>query len=367
MSRELSALKILIVHEWLYTWAGAERCLEEVVAIVPHADVLVGIVTPDMRRSNDIAGRAIESWVGRLPGAHRHHRWFLPLHAAAFAGFDTRPYDLVISLSHGFEKTVRARTGAKHVCYTFSPPRYFWDLRDTYMEHGTLLERTALQWFAPPMRALDRLAASRVDRFISISKHVASRVRRCYDRDSDVIYPPVRPAEAQSTTAQPPFLLSIGRLVSYKRVDLAIQAAEALGMPLVVAGDGPERARLERMAGPHTRFVGRVSDTEAARLLASCAAFVFCAEEDFGIAPLEANAYGKPVVACRKGAVTETLEDGVTASFFPEQRVDVVVEAIRRALSMEWNADTLRRNAARFSPDRFRSELSSVLLATVNA
>ena len=143
---------MLVVHEWLYTWAGAERCLEELLSLIPHADLLVGIVTPEMRARHPIAGRAAETWVGRLPGAHTHHRWFLPLHALAFRRFDTSRYDLVISLSHAFEKLVRARAG-RHLCYCFSPPRYLWDLHGTYTRHSSIAQRVALRVATLPLRA----------------------------------------------------------------------------------------------------------------------------------------------------------------------------------------------------------------------
>jgi glycosyltransferase involved in cell wall biosynthesis len=164
-----------------------------------------------------------------------------------------------------------------------------------------------------------------------------------------------------------PFLLTVGRLVPYKRVDLAVAAAERLGVRLVVVGDGPERSRLQRLAGARVEFRGRVSDDEAARLLASCAAFVFCAEEDFGIAPVEANAHGAPVVAFARGGSIETMQDGVTATFFHEQTVDAVADAIDRCLTRDWDRAALTANASRFSPDRFRGGMRSQLHAALRA
>jgi glycosyltransferase involved in cell wall biosynthesis len=362
---QFAGLRILIVHEWLYTRAGAERCLEQLLEVVPHADLLAGIVTPEMRKSYEPARRAMESWVGRLPGARTHHRWFLPLHAAAFSRFDTSRYDLVISLSHAFEKTIRKRRGARHLCYCFSPPRWLYDLRDAHASRAPLHQRLALGAMLEPLRAIDRAGARGVDRFASISKTVADRVRRVYGRDSDVIYPPVSVKSASGAGPRGDFLLSLGRLVSYKRVDLAVAAAEQLGVRLVVAGDGPERARLRQMAGPHTEFVGRISEEEAGRLMSTCAAFVFCAEEDFGIAPLEANAHGAPVVGYSRGALTETMQDGVTGIMFQSQTAGAVAAAIRACLSIPWDTERLRANAARYSPERFRSEMLALLQDTM--
>jgi glycosyltransferase involved in cell wall biosynthesis len=356
----LSQARVLLVHEWLYTWAGAERCLEELMAIVPQADVLVGVVTPEMRARHAVAERAVETWVGSIPGAHSHHRWFLPLHALAFRAFDTSRYDLVISLSHAFEKVIRARAG-RHVCYCFSPPRYLWDLYDTYARHASWPQRMALRAAASPLRAIDLSAAAGVDRFVCISRTVAERVRRCYGRESDVVYPPVTAKSATASSQRQNFLLSLGRLVPYKRIDLAIAAAERLGIRLVIAGDGPDRARLRRLAGPHTEFVGHVCEEEAGRLLSTCRAFVFCGEEDFGIAPLEAHAHGTPVVAYARGGVLETMQHDINAIFFDRQTQDDVVVGIERCLARTWDPMTLRQNAARFSPEHFRSGLQAVL------
>jgi len=364
---ELAGLRVLLVHEWIYTWAGAERVLEQLVELMPHADVLAGIVTSEMRRGHALARRTRESWVGKLPGSRAHHRWFLPAHALAFATYDTREYDLVVSVSHAFEKAVRAtKPGAVHLSYCLSPPRYLWDLSVAHDRLASSVQRLALRVARAPLRAMDHAFAKRVDRFVSLSHHVADRVRRAYGRDSAVVYPPVAlKSEIAPPVERERFLLTIGRLVPYKRVDLAILAAESLGMRLVIAGDGPERARLERLAGPNTEFLGAVSELEAGRLLSNCAAFVFCAEEDFGIAPLEANAHGAPVVAYGAGAALETMCDGVTGVFFREQTANAVAEAIRRCDSMTWNAQELRTNAERFSPGRFRDGMRAQLTAAM--
>lgn len=368
VARDLTQLRVLLVHDWLYTWAGAERCLDEIAGMLPQADIVAGFVTDGARALSPVAARARETWAAYVPGARTKHRWFLPLHALAFSSIDTRGYDLVVSLSHAFSKSVRASNGAPHVCYCFSPPRYLWDLQDAYDAFASPLQRLALRSAASAMRALDARSARGVDRFVAISRHVSDRIRRYYGRDSEVVYPPVRKkGPAAAGHARETFLLTLGRLVPYKRVDLAIQAAEQLKVKLVVAGDGPDRARLEAMAGSHTQFLGEVSEEEAARLLSTCAAFVFCAEEDFGIAPVEANAHGAPVVAFGRGAATETMEEGVGAVFFEEQEPGSVAAAIERCLSRTWDADVMMRNAARFSPERFRDGIRGALSRAVEA
>lgn len=365
----LASLRVLVVHEWLYTWAGSERALEEILRVFPQADLLVGIVAPELRRTNAIAERAEETWVGRIPGARSHHRWFLPLHAVAFAMRDTRGYDLVISSSHAFEKAIPARGRTLHVSYCYSPPRYIWDLQPVYEKLGSIPARVALRVAAPVLRTFDRRFAAGVDHFVSISRTVAGRVRQHYGRPSDVVYPPVRPKPIpeQPAPLRAGYLLHLGRLVPYKRVDLAIQAAERLQMKLIVAGEGPERRSLEALAGRCTEFVGAVSEEEAGRLLAGCSAFVFCCEEDFGIAPVEANAHGAPVVYFDRGGAIETMIAGRTGIPCGAQTVDALVAAIEACLGRSWDGAILRENAARFGPERFRSEFAASVRGALEA
>jgi glycosyltransferase involved in cell wall biosynthesis len=366
-SQEFSKLRVLIVHDWLVTWAGAERCLEQLVAIFPQADVVVGILSDEMRSYNDVTQRARQTWVGSLPGSRSHHRWFVPLEALAFQTLSTRDYDLVISSCHSFAKAVRPTGGAVHLSYCYSPPRYLWDMYGEYRAAASPIQRCALSISQSLMRSWDKATASCVTEFIAISACVAERIGRIYSRSAHVVYPPV---QARSITSTDPglgqYLLYLGRLVPYKRIDLAIAAAERLGIKLVIAGEGPELHRLQRQAGPRTKFLGRVSEPEAAGLLDHCVGFVFCAEEDFGIAPLEANAHGKPVVAYGKGASQETMVDGVTATLFHEQSVDSLAGGMDRLLRQQWDPVELRKNAKRFSPAVFRDRFRSVVNAALS-
>jgi glycosyltransferase involved in cell wall biosynthesis len=336
------------------------------VTIFPRADLVVGVRAASMRDLNAVTRLAHETWLARLPGARNHHRWFVPLQALAFSSLDTAQYDLVISSSHAFAKAVRARPGARHICYCHSPPRYLWHLEATYRQSATGPQRAALAIGGPALRWLDRRSAEGVHHFVANSRHIAAQVRAAYGRDAAVVYPPVTPKPGRGTLARGDFLLSLGRLVPYKRVDLAIQAADQLGLRLIVAGDGPDRRRLEQLAGRHTQFVGEVSEEEAGRLLGSCAALVFCAEEDFGITPVEANAHGAPVVGYRAGALPESMVEGETAEFFDHQQVEDVAAAVRRALSRGWDRSALQRNAARFSPEVFRRGFRAAVLSALN-
>lgn len=342
--------------------------MEQLLKVFPAADLVVGLCDPKFRAYNQVTRRARETWLGRVPRAHRHHRWLLPLEGLAFARLDTSQYDLVISSTHALAKMVRAAREARHVCYCYTPPRYLWDLYDEHKRAARGLEALALIAGRHLLRHFDQRSAGGVHRFIAVSRFVADRIQRAYGRSADVVYPPVsaKAVFPTSRTRRDGFMLYLGRLVPYKRVDLAIVAAQRLGVPLVVAGDGPERDRLKQLAGKMVEFTGAVSEEEAGRLLSSCRLFVFCGEEDFGIAPLEANAHGAPVVAYGRGALLETMQPGLTAEFFFEQTADAVVNAASRALSREWDEGRLRENAMRFSPEHFREAFATSVQMTLD-
>ena len=361
VSDRLRTLRVLIAHDWIISWAGSERCVEQMFQLFPQADLVVGLLTPSLRTYNEVTRRATETWLSRVPFARRHHRWFLPLEALAFASLDTSAYDLVVSSSHAFSKMVRVDAPARHICYCHSPPRYLWDLHQVYLRRSGMLKRLGLLALGGPLRWADHRAGMRVDRFVANSHFVRERIRRNYGRDAHVLYPPVARKPVQGgRCAREDFVLSLGRLVEYKRIDLAIAAANRLGVRLVVAGDGPERRALEKLAGPTVEIVGSVSEPQAGRLLSTCAAFVFCGEEDFGIAPIEANAHGAPVVAYRAGGLAETMREGVTAEFFEEQTPEAAAQALRRALNRGWKEPLLIENAQRFAPAAFRAGLAEV-------
>lgn len=349
----LSGRRVLILHDWIIAWGGAERVVEQLLVLFPNAHLVVGVLGADKREFNAVTRRAEETWLARMPLARTHHRWFLPLYPAAFASIDTRGYDLIISSSSAFSKNVRAGRDIPHLCYCHTPPRYLWDLQSAYQADRSLAGM-ALAIAGPVLRVVDQASARRVTRFVANSHFVADRIRRAYGRESAVVYPPVSPKPAERLSSpRTEDLLSLGRLVPYKRVDLAIRAANAMGRRLIVAGDGPERQRLEAMAGPTVTFLGEVSEEAAGDLLESCSAMLFCAEEDFGIAPVEANAHGLPVVAYNRGAARESLRDGETAVFFDEPTVESLVAGVVRAAEIPWKHVLIRANAARFSSGRF--------------
>jgi len=351
------------------SWAGSERCLSLILELFPDADLIVGLLAPELRDLNVVTQRATESWLARIPTARTNYQWLLPLEAIAFRSIDTRRYDLVISSSHALAKAVRAGARGVHFSYCYSPPRYIWDQHDVYMARANWKRRVAMAMGRRFLQAVDRWCARGVTHFSGISQYVAQRIERAYGRKARVIYPPVERKGTDTVPRKTPredFLLSLGRLVPYKRIDLIVRAADRHGVRTVIAGDGPDRSRLEKIAGKNVEFIGRVSESEAGQLLDRCRAFVFSAEDDFGIAPLEANAHGAPVVALGAGAILETMSDGETAILFHEASENALSAAVGRALRHEWDEALLRSNAARFSPARFRAEFAAATLDALN-
>lgn len=356
--------KVLLAHDWILGWWGSERVVEQILRICPEADLVSAIVDPKVAAAQLPQTRVRELWVGKIPGARRLYQWLLPLEAVAFARVSTSEYDLVISSSHALAKTVSGGRTGTHICYCHSPPRYLWDQYHHYYRRSSGLRRLALRFARRPFRVLDRATARGVTHFVTNSKFVARRVELAYGRKSRVIHPPVARKDDGVFTSgrqREGFLLYLGRLVPYKRVDLIVAAARKHGIRTVIAGDGSELPHLQALAPPNVEFLGHVTDREAAELLDTCAAFVFCGEEDFGIAPVEANAHGAPVVALRAGGISESMCDGETAILFDHPSEDSLCDAVRRALGRSWDDDVLRANAARFSPERFRDEFANMI------
>jgi glycosyltransferase involved in cell wall biosynthesis len=349
---------------------GGERCLEVLCELFPDAPLFTllhvpGSVTPQIERR-----RIVTSFVQRLPRAAARYRYYLPAFPLAIRRFDLSGYDLVVSMSHCVAKGVAVAPGALHLCYCFSPMRYVWDLASDYFGPG---HGPAARVLGPPVAAVlrrwDRRTAE-VHRFVAISRHIADRIRRAYDRESDVIYPPVDVQRFESADADDYYLV-VSALVPYKRIDLAIGAANRLGRRLVVVGTGPEDARLRALAGPTVSFFGWRPDVEIARLYARCRALIFPAVEDFGITPLEAAAAGRPTIALARGGALETMvgletaDAPPTAVFFAEQSVDALVEAVARfeRAADRFDAKALRARAEAFDRPVFKQKLADYIAA----
>jgi glycosyltransferase involved in cell wall biosynthesis len=370
-------MKVALVHDWLETWGGGENVLVELLAVFPGADVfaLVDFLAPEDRAR--LGGATITaSWMQSMPGARRWFRHAAVAYPQVMETFDLRGYDLIVSVSHAIAKGVRKRAGQVHVCYCNSPARFAWGMIDVYRARaaaGSRVLARGADLLLARFRRWDLRASRNVDRFIANSQNIADAIEKVYGRHADVVYPPVHvdrfaaPAEGPRT-----HYVTLSRLVPYKRIDLIVEAFRRLPhLGLRVIGDGPDRARLEGGRPANVEFLGRIPDGQVATELASARAFVFAAEEDFGIAPLEAQAAGTPVIAYGKGGVLETVRGpdapNPTGSFFPEQTAESLAQAIERfdADADRYDAAACRDNAARFAPDRFRAAIRTAIASAM--
>jgi glycosyltransferase involved in cell wall biosynthesis len=363
-------MRVALVHDWLTGMRGGERALEVVCELFPSADLYTlihvpGSVSPTIERH---APRT--SFLQRLPGASRLYRYYLPLFPRAIERFDFAGYDLVISTSHCVAKSAVTRGATRHLCYCFTPMRYAWDQFEQYFgpaRLGTVRSRAARRVLARLSR-WDAETAARADRYVAISHYVASRIRRYYNREAVVVYPPVDTAFFHPDGRPPDrrFLI-VSALVPYKRIDVAIQAARQAGVGLTIAGDGPERARLEALAGPDVTFLGRRPDAEIRELYRSSLELVLPGEEDFGIAPLEAQACGRPVLALGRGGALETVVPGSTGVLVGEDSPEALAGGMRQVMEADFDPAFIRAHAERFGRARFAGEIRTLVDETMSA
>lgn len=323
----------VIVHDYLNQLGGAEKNLNVFLRLLPNATVYTSVAVPSVVLASIPHGVLVKpSFLQRLPFALEHPRLYLPLFPLAFERMDLRGHEFVISISSAFAKGIHPPAGTPHLCYCLTPMRFAWNL-DGYIRYEQIPSPTkaALRLLMARFRAWDVKSSRRVTEFIAISGTVQSRIERFYGRPSRLIYPPVDTCQYQPANPgeREHYYLVLSRLLPYKRIDVAIEAFNRLQMPLVVAGSGRDAPRLRRLAGPTVRFAGRVSDEHAAHLLAHAQGLILTAEEDFGLAPVEAMASGTPVIAYRGGGATESVVEGVTGMFFDHQHPDSLIEAIQ--------------------------------------
>lgn len=360
-------LRVVLSHDWLTGMRGGERVLEWLCRGFPDAPV-VTLIHNAGRISDAInTHRVVTSALQRVPGIFRWYRYFLPVYPMAVAGLRVPPADLLISTSHCAAKGVRPAAGTKHLCYCFTPMRYAWTFYEEYF--GTHpLKKAVLSPTLAALRRWDRRTSDRVDRFVTLSRHVQDRIRRFYEREADVVHPPVDVAYfTPSGEEHAGYDLIVSALVPYKRLDLAVRAYTRLGYPLKVVGTGTEFAELRRLAGPGIEFLGWLPDEKIRDLYRRCRCLVFPGEEDFGIVPVEAQACGRPVVALGKGGVLESVADGVSGVFFHEQTEAALLGAVEECAARKWDAATIRRNAERFAPQCFIDGLNRSIQACMRS
>lgn len=352
-------MKLALVHDWLNQVGGAEDVLAALVAMYPRSPVYTSIyaphIMPGFYRDWDIR----PLWMDKLPGIYDHHQPYLPLYPLAWGGKDLSEYDVILSNKSGFCHGVRHDDTTLHICYCLAPTRYVWQL-DAYTAREGLgrVAQMALKPLVAWLKRWDYAAAQRVDHFIAISTAIQQRIKTYYDRDSVIIYPPVETDRFNIPAAQPDdYYLVVSRLIPYKRIDLAVQAATRLNLPLKVGGKGRDLERLQAMAGPTVEFLGYVPDDALPELMARCKAFLFPGLEDFGITPVQAQAAGRPVIAYGGGGALDTVIPGVTGEHFDAMTVESLVDVLQTFDADRYDPATLREHAAKFDRRVFERQL----------
>ena len=357
-------MPLALLHDWLNQLGGAEDVLDELVRLFPGAPIFTSIYAPELMPAHYRQWPIHVSFMDKLPGIHRHHQPYLPLYPLAFERFDLRGHDVILSNKSGFCHGVRKPAGAVHICYCLAPTRYVWGFEDYAAREGlSPTARLALRPMLAWLRQWDKTAAQNVDHFIAISADIQRRVARFYGRESVIIHPPVDVQRFAPQKEVGDYFLSLGRLIPYKRVDLAVRACSHMGLPLKVAGAGRDAERLRQMAGPTVQFLGRVPDDAVPQLMAQCRAFIFPGLEDFGITPVQALAAGRPVIAYAGGGALDIVQDGVNGVLFYEQTEEALIDAIDRFSRLTFDPLTVRRSAEPFDTAAFAEKLLAFVKA----
>lgn len=363
-------MNVAVIHEWLVDYSGSERVVEQILKIFPDADLFAQVEFLPSNLKFFIQNKSVKtSFIQKLPLAKKKYRSYLPLMPLAVEQFDLSGYDLVISSAHAVSKGVLTGPDQLHISYVHSPMRYAWDLQHQYLRESGLdkgLKGWLAKWLLHKMRLWDVRTAHGVDAFTANSRFIARRIRKVYGREATVIYPPVDISAFTLREDKEDFYLTASRMVPYKKIDLIVEAFSQMPeKELVVIGDGPDFQKVKAKAGGNVTLLGYQPFEELRDHMQRAKAFVFAAEEDFGIIPVEAQACGTPVIAYGKGGALETVRgpehENPTGLFFPEQTVESLMDAVCRfeRESERFKPADCRRNAVRFSPERFREEFSS--------
>ncbi len=355
-------MTLALVHDWLNQRGGAEDVLETLVAQYPDSPVYTGLYAPDLMpafyRDWDI--RTL--WSDKLPGIHSHHQAYLPIYPLAWGGLDLSAYDVILSNKSGFCHGLQHDEKTLHVCYCLAPTRYVWQL-DAYIAREGLggVVEAGLRPLIAGLRRWDYAAAQRVDRLIAISTEIQQRIKTYYDRDSEIIFPPVDTTRFQPSNTVEDYYLVVSRLIPYKRIDLAVQAATRLGVPLKVGGKGRDLERLQALAGPTVEFLGYVADDDLPDLMARCKAFLFPGLEDFGITPVQAEAAGRPVIAYGGGGALDTVIPGVTGELFGDMTVENLMAVMRDFDDTRYDPAAIRAHAEQFDTELFNQQIGEYI------
>ncbi|MEO8392793.1 MAG: glycosyltransferase [Chloroflexota bacterium] len=352
-------MQLALVHDWLNQRGGAEDVLETLVNIYPASPIYTSLYAPDLMPDFYRSWDMQTLWTDRLPGIHSHHQPYLPLYPLAWGGLDLSQYDVILSNKSGFCHGVRYDAKTLHICYCLAPTRYVWQL-DAYIARegfGKAVD-LGLRPLIAAMRRWDFDAAQRVDHFIAISTEIQQRIKTYYQRDSTILFPPVDTQRFQPSPTVEDYYLVVSRLIPYKRIDLAVQAATRLNLPLKVGGKGRDLDRLKEIAGPTVEFLGYVPDSDLPDLMARCKAFIFPGLEDFGITAVQAEAAGRPVIAYGGGGALDTVIPGKTGELFSEMTVENLMTVMQNFDASAYDPHVIRAHAERFDTAVFTQQIT---------
>lgn len=357
--------RLALVHDWLNQVGGAEDVLADLVVQYPDSPIYTSIFAPELMPPEYRTWDIRTLWIDRLPGIHQHHQPYLPAYPIAWSGLDLSEYDIILSNKSGFCHGLQFDPRRSiHICYCLAPTRYVWQL-DEYIAREGLgrIARLGLEPLVALLRRWDYAAAQRITHFIAISTEIQARIHAYYNRPATIIYPPIETGRFRPVSAEDvgDYYLIVSRLIPYKRIDLAVEAATRLGLPLKIGGRGRDIERLRALAGPTVEFLGYVPDEDLPGLMARARAFIFPGLEDFGITPVQAQAAGRPVIAFRGGGALDTVVPGVTGEFFDTATVDSLTDALMRFEARRYDPARIVAHAAQFDSTHFRRSLSQFI------
>lgn len=363
-------MKTAILNDWLVTYAGSERVMEQIIKLYPDSDLFSLIDFLPKGERDFILNKDVKtSFLQKIPFVKKNYRSFLPFMPYAIEQFDFTGYDLIISSSHAVAKGILTNADQLHICYCHTPIRYAWDLYHQYLREAGLtkgIKGSIAKRILHYIRIWDAVSANRVDHYVANSKHTAKRIRKIYNKEATVIYPPVDTDKFELHENKEDFYLTVSRMVPYKKVDLIVEAFSAMPeKKLIVIGDGPDYKKVRKRAKNNVELLGFKSAGELQKYMGKAKAFVFAAEEDFGIVPVEAQSCGTPVIAYGKGGAAETVIDGVTGVLFYEQSVLSLIDAVKRFEESAFDPHEIRKNAERFSCERFQNEFKLFVESTL--
>lgn len=353
-------MKVALVYDRINKWGGAERVLLALCEIWPEAPIFTAVYNPPTAPWVK-SFRVFPSFLNKFPLAKTNHEfypWLMPL---VFESFNFEDYDVVVSLTSEAAKGIITKPSTLHICYCLTPTRYLWNAYDEYFKNKFLriISRPVVNY----LKRWDKIASGRPDYFIAISKNVQKRIKKYYQKEAEVIYPPIETERFQinskTQNKSSNFFLIVSRLVSYKKIDLAVRAFNQLGLPLKIIGTGKEMKRLKKIAKKNIKFLGQLTDENLLSYYQKCRALVFPQEEDFGLVPLEAQACGKPVIAFRGGGALETVISEKTGIFFWPQTVEALKKAVERFLVLKFDPEECRKNAMRFAKEEFKRKFEN--------